>query len=176
MSSFPAAPKEKKEKAPKEPKQPAPKKEQPKKEEKPKEAEDDGEDDLEKEEPKKKNPLDDLPKSTFIMDEWKRMYSNNDTRSVAMPWFWQNLDKAGYSMFWCDYKYNNELSKTFMTSNLIGGFFQRLEKLHKYAFGSMIIFGEEPNLSVGGVWLFRGQEVPPDVCIACLFFSLSRCC
>jgi len=160
-----AAAKEKKEKAPKEVKQQAPKQEKPKKEEKPKEAEDDAEEpeDYENEAPKKKNPLDDLPKSSFVLDEWKRMYSNNDTRTVALPWFWDHLDRQGYSLFWCDYKYNHELSKTFMTSNLIGGFFQRLEKLHKYAFGSMIIFGDEPELSVSGVWLFRGPEVPPDM-------------
>lgn len=158
----------KKEKAPKEAKPaPAKKEEKPapaKKEKVEKPAEDDGEEDYEKDEgPKKKNPLDDLPKSSFILDEWKRMYSNNDTRSVALPWFFEHYDKEGYSLWKCEYKYNNELSKTFMTSNLIGGFFQRLEKLHKYAFGSMIIFGDEPNLTVSGVWLFRGLEVPEDM-------------
>jgi len=142
-----AAPKEKKEKPVKEvkPQQPKQEKKVEKKEEKKEEkpaADDDEEEDYEKEDKGKKNPLDLLPKSSFIMDEWKRMYSNNDTRTVAAPWFWNNLDKEGYSLWWCEYKYNNELSKVFMTSNLIGGFFQRLEKLHKYAFGSMIIFGE----------------------------------
>lgn len=157
-----AAKAEKKEKAPKEVKAPAPKQEKKKEEAPPKE--DDGEEDYEKDDaPKKKNPLDDLPKSTFVLDEWKRMYSNNDTRSVALPWFFQNYDKNGYSIWKCDYKYNSELSKTFMTSNLIGGFFQRLEKLHKYAFGSMIIFGDEPTLTVSGVWVFRGTEVPEDM-------------
>jgi len=162
----PAVQKEKKEKAPKEAKPQAPKqekkKEEPKKEEKPHNDEEE-EEDYEKDEPKKKNPLDDLPKSSFVLDEWKRVYSNNDTRSFALPWFFEHLDKQGYSVWWCDYKYNGELSKTFMTSNLIGGFFQRLEKLHKYAFGSMIIFGEEPNLSVSGAWVFRGLEIPADM-------------
>jgi elongation factor 1-gamma len=161
----PAAPKEKKEKAPKEVKAPAPKAE--KKAEKPVEkkpaADEEEEEDYEKDDKKKKNPLDDLPKSSFILDEWKRMYSNNDTRTVAAPWIWEHHDKEGYSLWWCDYKYNDELSKTFMTSNLIGGFFQRLEKLHKYAFGSMIIFGDEPQLSVSGVWLFRGLDIPEDM-------------
>lgn len=158
-----------KEKAPKEPKEAKPKppkqeKKVEKKEEKKEEPADDEEEDFgDKEDKGKKNPLDLLPKSTLVLDEWKRMYSNNDTRSVAAPWFWANLDKEGYSLWWCDYKYNNELSKTFMTSNLIGGFFQRLEKLHKYAFGSMIIFGDEPSLSVSGFWLFRGLEVPEDM-------------
>lgn len=160
----PAAAKEKKEKAPKEPKAPKQEKKPEKKEEKPAAADDEGEEeDYEKDDKKKKNPLDDLPKSSFILDEWKRMYSNNDTRTVAAPWFWEHLDKEGYSLWFAEYKYNDELSKVFMTSNLIGGFFQRLEKLHKYAFGSMIIFGEEPQLSVSGAWLFRGQDVPEDM-------------
>jgi len=160
-----AAPKEKKEKPAKEAKPQQPKQEkkkEEKKEEKPA-ANDEEEEDYEKEDKGKKNPLDLLPKSSFILDEWKRMYSNNDTRTVANPWFWQNLDKEGYSLWFAEYKYNSELTKVFMTSNLIGGFYQRLEKLHKYAFGNMIIFGEEPNLAVSGVWLFRGLDVPEDM-------------
>eukprot|EP01113_Clastostelium_recurvatum_P050073 TRINITY_DN93_c0_g1_i1.p1 TRINITY_DN93_c0_g1~~TRINITY_DN93_c0_g1_i1.p1 ORF type:complete len:423 (+),score=165.19 TRINITY_DN93_c0_g1_i1:83-1351(+) len=159
----PAAPK-KEEKPKAAPKAEAKKEEKPKPAAKPKkDEEDDGEENYADEEPKAKNPLDLLPKSTFIMDEWKRVYSNQDTRSQALPWFWQNLDKAGYCMYWCDYKYNTELSKVFMTSNLVGGFFQRLEKLHKYAFGSMLILGEEPKLALHGVWLFRGSEIPADM-------------
>jgi len=91
------------------------------------------------------------------------MYSNNDTRSVAIPWFWENYDAEGYSMYWATYKYNDELSKVFMTANLITGLFQRLEKLHKYAFGSVIIFGEEPHLEIRGVWVFRGKGIPADM-------------
>eukprot|EP01118_Nematostelium_gracile_P018781 TRINITY_DN847_c0_g1_i1.p1 TRINITY_DN847_c0_g1~~TRINITY_DN847_c0_g1_i1.p1 ORF type:complete len:419 (+),score=152.92 TRINITY_DN847_c0_g1_i1:1264-2520(+) len=142
----------------------APKVEKPK-EEKPKAQpkEDDGEEDLATEEPKKKSKLDFLPPSKFILDEWKRTYSNEETRPTALPWFWNNLDKEGYSVWFCDYKYNDELEKTFMTANLISGFLQRLDKLRKYAFGSMIIFGEDPKLSVSGVWLFRGKEIPEEM-------------
>jgi len=50
-----------------------------------------------------------------------------------------------------------------MTCNLIGGWYQRLEKLHKYAFGSMCIFGDEPTLQVGGCWIFRGPEPPAEM-------------
>lgn len=153
--------KEKKEKAPAPPKQEKPKEEKPKKEQKPA---DDDEEEGEKEE-KKKNPLDDLPKSNFVMDEWKRMYSNNDTRSVALPWFHEKFDAAGYSVFWCTYKYNHELTSDpiYKVSNLIGGFYQRLEKLHKYAFGTMNIYGEVGSFEIHGVWVFRGPEICPDV-------------
>jgi len=40
-------------------------------------------------EPKVKNPLDDLPKSAFNLEEWKRQYSNLDTREGAIPWFYK---------------------------------------------------------------------------------------
>jgi len=157
---------------PKADKKPA-KEEKPKQQEAPKakkpekpveEANDEEEEEGEKEE-KKKNPLDDLPKSTFIMDEWKRMYSNNDTRTVALPWFHEKHDPSGYCVFWATYKYNHELTSDplFKVSNLIGGFYQRLEKLHKYAFGTMNIYGEQGGFEIHGVWLFRGSDVAPDM-------------
>ncbi len=55
------------------------------------------------------------------MDEFKRTYSNNDTVTVALPYFWQHFEKEFYSIWLCEYKYPDELSKIFMTSNLVGG-------------------------------------------------------
>lgn len=133
-------------------------------EKKAEEADDDDEDDLKaNKEPEKPNPLDALPKSTFILDAWKRFYSNNETRPDAINWFWDNYDPAGYSIWKLSYKYNSELTKIFMSSNLVGGFFQRLEKVRKYAFGSMCVFGEDGNNEIGGIFVFRGSEVPEDV-------------
>lgn len=69
--------------------------EKPKKEEKPKKKEpepEEEEDDLvPKEEPKAKNPLDSLPKSSFNLEDWKRAYSNKDTRGPdgAIEWFYE---------------------------------------------------------------------------------------
>jgi elongation factor 1-gamma len=40
-------------------------------------------------EPVAKNPLDDLPKSNFNLEQWKRQYSNLDTRGEALPWFYE---------------------------------------------------------------------------------------
>lgn len=41
-------------------------------------------------EPKLKNPLDDLPKSNFNLEDWKRAYSNMDTRGAggSLEWFY----------------------------------------------------------------------------------------
>jgi elongation factor 1-gamma len=155
--------KKEKQKEPKQEKQePKKEKQQPKKKEET--AEEEPLDDEEKDkESKKKNPLDSLPPSKMVMDDWKRMYSNNDTKTVANPWFWENYDPEGYSIWLADYKYNQELEKTFMTCNLVNGFFQRVEKLRKYGFGSVVIFGDEPKLEIGSCWLFRGTEIPPEM-------------
>ena len=50
-----------------------------------------------------------------------------------------------------------------MTSNLVSGMFQRLEKLRKYAFASMLILGENNNNQIEGIWVLRGQELAFDV-------------
>jgi elongation factor 1-gamma len=163
MNVAPKAPEVKKEEPKKEEvKKEQPKKEQPKKAKK--EEEEEEEDDFaEKEEKKKPNPLDSLPPSKFVLDDWKRTYSNEDTRSKALPWLWENFDAEGFSIWFGDYKYNDECKKTFMTANLLGGFIQRLDKLRKYGFGSLIIFGDEPNLSVSVVFLFRGKDIPAEM-------------
>ena len=40
------------------------------------------------------------------------------------------------------------------------GFLSRAEHTSKYTFGRHAVLGDEPNLQIRGVWLFRGQEVP----------------
>ncbi|KAI8082743.1 uncharacterized protein BX664DRAFT_284435 [Halteromyces radiatus] len=120
--------------------------------------------------PKPKSKLDLLPPSKFIMDEWKRMYSNNDS-DVAMKWFWEHHDPEGYSLWKVDYKYNDELTLVFMSNNLIGGFFARLEMARKYAFGSLVVCGENNNNTISGYFLIRGQEVPFEVYDAADFGS-----
>lgn len=115
----------KKESAPKAAKEQAPKKE--KAAPKPKVVEkDDDEDDEPAPAPKAKNPLDELPKSSFNLEEFKRVYSNKDTPE-ALEWFFQNFDSEGFSVWRIDYKYNDELTLTFMSSNLISGLFTRFE-------------------------------------------------
>jgi len=104
--------------------------------------------------------MDFLPPSKFIMDEWKRKYSNTDTRKEALPWFWENFDAEGYSIYFGEYKYNAELEKLFMTRNLVGGFIQRMDGVRKYCFGTFVLFGEEPKLEIACCLMFRGSEIP----------------
>ncbi|KHJ31006.1 putative elongation factor 1 gamma domain-containing protein [Erysiphe necator] len=110
--------------------------------------------------PKVKHPLESLPKPTLALDEWKRQYSNNDT-SDALKWFWENYKPEEYSLWKLDYKYNNELTQVFMSSNLIGGFFARLEASRKYIFGAASVYGVKDDSVIQGAFLIRGQDVQP---------------
>lgn len=123
--------------------------------------------------PAGKNPLDLLPKSKLNLEEWKRFYSNNDTRPTACNWFWDNYDAEGYSMWKVEYKYNDELTMTFMSNNLIGGFFNRIERAKKYAFGSVCVLGENNANFIKGVFVFRGDAVPFEVTDAADYDSYS---
>jgi elongation factor 1-gamma len=110
---------------------------------------------------KKGHPLSHLPKSSLVMDAWKKMVSNNPPE-VAMKWFWENFDKEGYSIWFHDYNYNSDNTVMFMTSNLVEGFMQRTDELRKYAFGQTLILGEEDvsaNFDVTGCFLFRGLDM-----------------
>ena len=75
-----------------------------------------------------------------------------------MPWFWANLDKAGWTLWLQKYKYNAENKRDFMTSNLVGGFIQRSEEMRRYAFGVMHVLNTEAPFEVAGLWLIRGAE------------------
>lgn len=113
--------------------------------------------------PKPKNPLDLLPPTTFNLEDWKRFYSNNDTRPTAIDYFWNNFDRTGFSIWWVNYKYNDELAKIFMTCNLVTGLFARMDHMRKYAFGSFLIFGEDDRNEISGAMVIRGQEIPPEI-------------
>lgn len=151
---------------------PPKKPEQPKKEAVPKAApkpkakeveEDD--DDEPKEAPKPKHPLEALPKPTLVLDEWKRQYSNSETPD-ALKWFWENYKPEEYSIWKIEYKYDDELTQVFMTSNLIGGFFARLEGSRKYIFGCASVYGEANDSVVKGAFVIRGQEADPAFNVA----------
>merc|ERR1711863_170168 len=145
--------KEKKEKGPKqEPKKQPEKKKEEKKEKK-----------EEEEAPaapveKKPDPFEKMPKGTFDLEEWKRFYSNND-EPESVAWFWEHFDHENYSIWRCDYKYNDELTMVFMSCNLIGGMFQRLDKLNKNAFASVCLFGENNSSGISGIWVWRGKDL-----------------
>jgi len=143
--------KEEQAKKQKEPKQAAPKAAP-----KPKEVEEEEEE--EKPAVKAKHPLESLPRAELVLDDWKRQYSNSDTRKVALPWFWEHYKPEEYSLWRIDYKYNEELTMTFMSANLITGLFTRLEASRKYLFGVASVYGTTNDSIIRGAFLVRGQD------------------
>ncbi|KAJ6626018.1 elongation factor 1-gamma [Mycena sp. CBHHK59/15] len=100
--------------------------------------------------------------------DWKRAYSNKETRGAggALEWFYEHYDKEGYSVWRVDFKYPEELTQTFMSSNQIGGFFNRLEASRKYLFASVGVLGAANNSLITGALILRGQEAEPVVSVA----------
>merc|ERR1712025_765070 len=77
----------------------------------------------------------------------------------SCEYFWSKFDPSCYSIWRGDYRYNKELSQIFMSCNLMGGMFQRLEKLKKNAFASAMLFGENNNSSISSIWVFKGHQL-----------------
>jgi len=68
------------------------------------------------------NPLDLLPETPLILDEWKKLYSNNPVEET-LPAFWKMFDKEGWSIWKVDYeKIEGECEKVYMTNNMLNGF------------------------------------------------------
>ena len=69
-----------------------------------------------------------LPKSTLVFDEWKRFYSNNKM-PAACKWFWENFDAAGYSLWFCNFKYNDENEQVCYQGRVFPLFFSMINKV-----------------------------------------------
>jgi len=143
-------------------KEKAPKKEKPKQEPKKKEAKKE-EAPKEPEKPKEKpaDPWANCDKFTMDMDAWKRFYSNND-EDKSVEHFMTLLTpevKANYSLWKGTYQYSDELTMPFMAANLIGGMFQRIEKLRKHAFASCVVGGVSNDMNITGLWFWRGDSL-----------------
>lgn len=117
--------------------------------------------------PKPKHPLEALGKPALALDEWKRVYSNKETREEALPYFWNTFyNDNDWSLWKVDYKYNDELTLTFMSNNLVGGFFNRLTGSTKYMFGCAVVYGENNSNGIVGAFLVRGQDAIPAFNVA----------
>lgn len=109
-------------------------------------------------EPKQSDPFETLPKGSFNFDDFKRFYSNEE-EAKSIPYFWTKFDPAHYSIWYGEYKYPEELTKVFMSCNLITGMFQRLDKMRKQSFASVCLFGEDNNSTISGIWVWRGHDL-----------------
>ncbi|KAK4138597.1 eEF1-gamma domain-containing protein [Trichocladium antarcticum] len=110
--------------------------------------------------PRPKHPLEALPRASFPLDEWKRQYSNKETPD-ALKWFWENVPFTEYSIWKAVYRYNDELTMTFMSSNLIGGLNARLEASRKYLFGCASVYGTANDSIIEGAFVIRGDDFEP---------------
>ena len=134
-------------------------------EKKPKHKKEEDEDDDE-DAPKKKsdkNPLDSLPKSKMDLDQFKRDFlaAADKRKFLQEKFFNQIFDNEGYSLWYVEYiKAEGECEKMLNTSNLCFIYMQRFDKFGRYGFGVQGIFGEEPQLSIKGVYMWRGKELP----------------
>jgi len=109
-------------------------------------------------EPKAKHPCEALgPAKSFPLDELKRQYSNNEYVD-SFKWLEEHFDPQEYSLWRAKYKYNDELTQVFMSSNLIGGFHNRLEGSRKYLFGIANVYGTANNSVIEGAYIIRGSD------------------
>jgi len=158
-------PKEEKKQKPKEEKAAEPAKP---KEDKKKKKKDDDEDDME-EEVKEAKPR--LPKeeeqwiaspSTMDLDSVKRLFSNNKFDAVVND-FWTGFDHNLFTVWECQYKYNEDNRIGWQTANLMGGFLQRLEEARKVAYGAVVMTSMEAPFCLSGCFIFKYKEVPTFV-------------
>lgn len=126
---------------------------------------------VKKEEKKvEKKGLDALPPTDFELYDYKTFYVNHpDKKGEAIEktkeMFRSDKFADGFSYWHIKYeKYGDEGQVQYKFSNLLAGFMQRTDtKLSRFAFGRMLMLGEEPKLDIEGCWMFRGQEIPAEM-------------
>jgi len=96
--------------------------------------------------------------------DFKTLFVNAPDKKVATQFFFDNFDKAGYSIYHASYKKDESVGKVlFLTNNLMKSPIQKLENFRKFAFAVVGVHGEEPNLEIRGVWVWRGVGIPDEV-------------
>mmetsp|Transcript_17259 Transcript_17259/g.17197 ORF Transcript_17259/g.17197 Transcript_17259/m.17197 type:complete len:330 (+) Transcript_17259:207-1196(+) len=101
-----------------------------------------------------KNPLDELPESSFMLEDFKRCYANVKDKRGVMTYFWKWFDEDIYSLWWIKYqKLEGECQKILITCNAVDGFLQMMEAFRKNCFGILGVYGDEPNLEIMGLFV-----------------------
>ncbi|KAM0848739.1 hypothetical protein ACQ4PT_054170 [Festuca glaucescens] len=103
--------------------------------------------------PKPKNPLDLLPPSKMILDEWKKLYSNTKTnfREVAIKGFWDMYDPEAYSLWFS----NGPVPQIRLWEDACDWYRATIQ-----------------GQGLKGLWLFRGPEIPQFVMEECYDMAL----
>lgn len=122
-------------------------------------------DDDEPKEKKDVDPLDELDKtnpSKLNLYDFKTFFVNHqDKKGEGLKFFFDNYVPEDYTIYFVEYeKYPGEGEVLYQTLNLMNGFLQRIDHFRKHVLAMHATLGEEPNLSIEGVWMFRGKGVP----------------
>ena len=114
---------------------------------------------------KEGDPLDELAPSTFVLNDFKDFFLNcGDKAGAGMKHFFEKYDNAGYCIYFVHYdKVEGEGDKLFLMQNMMNGFLQRIDHFRKHTFSMTTILGDEPNLDIEGVWMFRGKGIPAQM-------------
>lgn len=110
------------------------------------------------------DPLTLLPSSSMDLNEMKFAFVNEPNKETALKNFWEKFDKGGWSFWHLRYdKAEGEGEVLYRTSNLMNGFLQKNDHFRKWCFGVHGVYGEEPQLEIRGVWMWRGLEIPKQI-------------
>lgn len=101
-----------------------------------------------------------FPETTFNLFDFKTLFVNAPDKLKALDFLWQNWDEKAFSFWYLSYeKLSSECKKLFLTNNLMNGFLDRADACRKYSLGVHGVFGQEPELDIRGVWLWRGPDM-----------------
>lgn len=114
---------------------------------------------------KKEKVLDELealPASPMDLNTFKFWFINHANREEAFEEFVKTrFDRDGWSIWDMKYtKYGKEGEFLYKTNNLMDGFVQRAEPFARWSYGVHMIIGDEPDLNIKGVWMWRGTKIP----------------
>ena len=130
-----------------------------KKEQKPKEAKKEEE---KKPEPKEETPAKPKePESTFDLFSFKTPFVNEKDRKKVVDFAVENYDKNCFSFWYAHYdKHHTEGKQLIPFNNLLTNFCQRVSdiSINKHLIAVHGIYGEEPELEIKGVWLWRSAD------------------
>ena len=114
------------------------------------------------------DPLDELDKtapSKLNLYDFKTFFVNHkDRRGEGLKFFFDNFRNEDFTIYHCVYEmYAGEGEVLYQTLNMLNGFMQRIDHFRKHALAMHAVLGEEPKLSIEGVWMFRGKGIPQQM-------------
>ena len=107
-----------------------------------------------------------LPRSKFSMMAWLKEYmGHNEDKSFAqaMPWFFENFDSEGWSVWFMKYKFGEANKTDFFAGNQMSGFFQRGSEMVKpnLLFGQVLAYNSGSYFDIEGAVIIRGTSLEP---------------